>query len=64
MLEYLILINSINNIFSIVFFSLLSPSLFITFYILISTLRNLDISMLQIYKSSTLYDTVSYNKNG
>lgn len=59
MLEYLILINSINNIFSIVFFFFI-----ITFYILISTLRNLDISMLQIYKSSTLYDTVSYNKNG
>lgn len=32
-------------------------------FILISILRNLDISLLQIYKSSTLYDTVSYNRN-
>lgn len=33
-------------------------------FILISILCNLDISMLQIYKYSTLYDTVSYNRNG
>lgn len=33
-------------------------------FILITILRNLDISLLQTYKSSTLYDTVNYNRNG